>query len=123
MTETITITGPAAWATALVNGDYSGLQGPDDIPDLVHLVRWLRANPGYEIVDVARDEDGEAKDPRFTWSYALHGGAHRGGDVVDYVAVSFTGSLRSGAQLVRARRELREALARRRAAKRPETVR
>ena len=39
-TETYTL--PAFWASALVNGDYSGLEDDDE----AHLVAWLAAHPG-----------------------------------------------------------------------------
>ena len=78
--ETVTL--PEAWASALINGDISGL----DDREIDALDSWDRANPGVHIVDVARDADGEGAEPRFTWSYDLYGGSARGGSVLDYVA-------------------------------------
>jgi hypothetical protein len=84
-----TITGPAYWASALVNGDWSGLNETerDQLRD------WL-AREGLDridraqVVDVVRDDSGEAQEPRFTWAFDLYApeciGA-RGGDVLDYV--------------------------------------
>ena len=42
---------------------------------------------GLEIIDVARDADGDALDPHFTWSFDLYGGTASGGDVLDYIAM------------------------------------
>jgi hypothetical protein len=76
-----TVTGPAFLASALVNGDTSGLDAAG-LECLARFEAWIA--PGY-VVDVARDADGEANEPRFTWSFDLHGGDTAGGDVVDYV--------------------------------------
>ena len=70
-----TTTGPACWASYLINGDCSGL----DPIEVRACDRWLRRLGTWYVVDVADDE------PRFSWSYDLHGGTARGGDVVDYV--------------------------------------
>ena len=80
-----TITGPAHLASALINGDISGLDHVTGMDELDHFLKYAE---GYDIVDVARDpETGEALDPRFTWSFELHGGLNaRGGEVIDYVA-------------------------------------
>lgn len=76
------VTGPAYWASALVNGDLSGL----DVEEIKAMESWLdRIYPAY-VVDIARDESGEPMESRFTWHYALHSGTRfAGGDVVDYV--------------------------------------
>lgn len=81
-----TLTGSASWASALVNGDFSSFTG--DPAELYTLYRWLCANRPWTVIDVARDEEGDGQDPRFTWSYGLHTGDRRytGGSVVDYVA-------------------------------------
>lgn len=76
------VTAPAAWASALVNGDYSGL----DEEDAAALDQWLKHTlpRGWSVVDVARDEEGDFE-PRFTHSYAMYGGTAQAGDVLDYV--------------------------------------
>lgn len=84
-----TVTLPAYWASALINGDYSSFSLNDDggaaeIADLKREVAALAAE-GWQIVDVARDEDGNVRDPRFTWQFSLYGGNCAGGDVLDYV--------------------------------------
>lgn len=81
--EVDSVTAPSAWASALVNGDESGL----DDEDREALRRWAGklAADGWYVVDVARDEQGDVVDPRFTWSYRLYGGTAGGGEVMDYV--------------------------------------
>ncbi len=76
--ETVTL--PAHWASALVNGDFSGL---DDPLDLAHCERAIErlAAAGLEVVDALEDTE------RFTWFYALYdpeSGA-QGGIVCDYL--------------------------------------
>ena len=68
-----TYTAPAAWASALVNGDYSGL----DDADTLACRAWQESILPARVVSC----DGE---PRFTWSYRLYGGLYDGGDVLDY---------------------------------------
>lgn len=80
--ETTTITLPAYWSSALINNDWSGLN--DREAEL--LKAWQALNPEYEIVDTARDDEGDAIEPRFTWPYRLYGGDCDGGEVLDYVA-------------------------------------
>jgi hypothetical protein len=79
--KTETITAPAYWAAALVNGDFSGLSNEENAA----LLKWQVANGNPWVLDVARDEDGEGIGPRFTWSFDLYGGTARGGEVLDYV--------------------------------------
>lgn len=85
--EVMTITAPAYWASALVNGDYSGLGEQE----AAWCREWQQNNAPWYVVDVARDDAGEAVEPYFTWSYALHACGCcddnvRGGDVLEYVA-------------------------------------
>jgi len=75
------VTGPAYWASYLVNGDDSGLEPEEKAA----ADAWQAKIAPYYVVDVARHEDGEGEDPRFTWSYDLHGGTASGGDVIDYI--------------------------------------
>lgn len=81
MIKTDTATGAAAWASYLINGDASGLEQREiELCDA-----WAEKLPGY-VVDVERDESGEAAEPFFTWSYDLHTGDDcRGGDCLTYV--------------------------------------
>ena len=80
--EVTILTAPAAWATALVNNDWSGLTGEEAIA----CRAWIVQQKPWSVVDVARDDDGNCADPRFTWSFSLYGGTASGGDVLDYVA-------------------------------------
>jgi hypothetical protein len=72
------ITLPAYWASALVNGDYSGLDVHESIR-CSHALDEL-ARDGWS---VAACED----ESRFTWSYQLYdpGASCSGGEVLDYV--------------------------------------
>lgn len=80
--ETTVITAPAYWACAFVNGDISGMEDSE----IEAFEAFNESLDGWQIVDVARDDDGESNEPRFTWSFALHGGTACGGEVLDYVA-------------------------------------
>lgn len=75
------VTLPAFLASALVNGDESGL----DASGLVTLARVRDYLGEMDVIDVARDDDGEAEESRFTWNFDLYCGDARGGDVLDYV--------------------------------------
>lgn len=79
--EVTVATAPAAWASALVNGDWSGMS--DD--DTRACRDWIESQRPYAVADVQRNADGEACDPRFTWHYTLYGGTAAGGEVLDYV--------------------------------------
>lgn len=81
MLEVDQITLPAFLASALVNGDESGLEERDE-PVLARVYEMLG---DWQVVDVARDEEGNGEEARFTWSYDLHGGDAKGGDVLNYV--------------------------------------
>ena len=72
---------PAYYASALVNGDISGLT-EEGKRELAKIYEWLE---GGQVIDVVRDENGEGKEPRFTWSFKLYGGEYEGGEVLDYV--------------------------------------
>jgi hypothetical protein len=84
--EVDTVIGPACFASALVNGDESGLEA-DEIAALNAFEKSIA--PWY-VVDVKRDDDGDGHEPRFTWSYKLYGGTAEGGDVLDYVVHKVT---------------------------------
>ena len=83
--ETITL--PAYWASALVNGDYSGLT--DSEAAICREYEARLAADGLSIADVARDDDGEGQEARFTWSYRLYcpEAGCDGGEVLDYIAL------------------------------------
>lgn len=71
------VVGPSVWASALINGDRSGL----DSEECAQLDKWLQILPeNWEIIGV----EGE---PWFTWSYALHGGNAEGGNICEYIAI------------------------------------
>lgn len=74
--EVTTITGPAYWASYLINGDSSGMEDSE----IAACDAWVEAQAPWYIVSTTEEE------PRFTWSYDLHGGTARGGDVLDYIA-------------------------------------
>jgi hypothetical protein len=79
------ITLPAPWASALVNGDTSSFDNdPKELAAYETQLAGLRST-GWEVVDVERDENGEALEPRFTNCYALYGGTAGAGDVLSYV--------------------------------------
>ena len=74
------VTLPAYWASYLINGDASGISEKE---------RALCDNQaaGLNVIDVARDDSGEAQEARFTWSYDLYSGDSNttGGEVLDYI--------------------------------------
>lgn len=77
------ITLPAYWASALVNGDYSGLADHDPAEaDRCKAAQANLARDGWQVVSTA--DDGE---PRFTWHYRLYDpdAECQGGEVLDYV--------------------------------------
>lgn len=78
---------PACWASALINGDYTSFYDDDGKAEIAALEAELArySRDGWIVSDVKRDKDGDAEDPRFTWSYALYGGTARGGDVITYI--------------------------------------
>jgi hypothetical protein len=82
--EVMTVTLPAYWASALINGDASGMDDEEEV--LMNAACEALTADGWYIVDVARDDEGEACEPWFSWSYRLYGGDASGGDVLDYIA-------------------------------------
>ncbi len=83
--ETDAVTLPSYWASALINGDTSGMDDTE-ITDMEAELAAL-SRDGWSVIDVARDDDGEAQEPRFTWSFNLYGGNCAGGDVLDYTII------------------------------------
>lgn len=81
--QVTTATAPSYWASYLVNGDHSGLSHDEKM----HADMWLYRNRPWYVVDVVRDDNGEAYEDRFTWSYDLYDlmATVRGGSVIDYV--------------------------------------
>lgn len=77
------VTLPAHWASALVNGDFSGMD--DDETARMALEVSELARSGFCVVDVARNADGEPQGSWFSWSFASYGGGCAGGDLCEYV--------------------------------------
>ena len=86
--ETVEIIGAAYWASALINGDWSGL----DDSEAATLAAWIDRELGGDanrILDVERDDSGDPADPFFTWNYDLYTGSDfRGGDCLVYIALA-----------------------------------
>jgi hypothetical protein len=78
------MTFPASWASALVNDDWSGLDYHESKACRAQVAEL--AAIGWHVVDVARDADGNANEPRFSRCFDLYGGTAQGGDVLEYVA-------------------------------------
>lgn len=77
----VMMTGAAAWSSYLVNGDDSGL----DPAEKALADAWLAKNE-VRVIDVEREDDGEAVEAHFSWSYGLITGDDcSGGDLLDYV--------------------------------------
>jgi hypothetical protein len=88
---TDTITAPAAWASALVNNDWSSLGGdPADLAACRDFVAQLRSE-GRRVVDTARDADGNGMDPWFAWGASLYGLPYDGCEVLDYIVAPLSG--------------------------------
>lgn len=86
-------TGAAAWASYLVNGDDSGLEaGEKALADA-----WAARLAPWYVVDVVRDESGEAQEARFSWSFgAITGSDCAGGELLDYVIHKLPGHAEAG---------------------------
>ena len=69
---------PSHWASAVINGDYSGLD--DNECALCQAELEMFGVAGWDFVDI----EGE---PYFTWDYRRYGGDAEGGEVADFVAV------------------------------------
>jgi len=77
-----TFTAPAYWACYLINGDASGMKDNE----IKQADDWQRSN-NIHIIDVVRDETGEAEEPRFSGDVPFYAPQvdFKGGDVIDYV--------------------------------------
>ncbi len=78
MVQFIELTGPASWASYLINGDDSGLEeGESEKADA-----WLKREGAARVVSDVEDSE------RFTWSMRLHCPELdcEGGTVLDYIA-------------------------------------
>lgn len=73
------VTLPAHWASALINGDVSGLD--DDEADQARMMMHKLATDGWQVVGTHDEE------PRFTWNYQVHNphSPYKGGDVMDFI--------------------------------------
>ena len=76
---TVTVTAPAHMSCYLIYGDMGGVSDEEIQAVDAHL-------EGLDVIDVARDADGNCLEPSFTWSFGDCGGTARGGDVLDYIA-------------------------------------
>jgi len=77
MRETDTLELPAYWASALINGDYSGLNEQE--AERCTRKAAALAREGWSVVDCADEA-------RFTWHYQLYDPEAEcsGGDVIEY---------------------------------------
>ena len=71
-----TITAPAYWASAFINGDKSGMTDEEESAFDAYEARL--AKKGWRVIDMVENSE------RFTWSYKAYGGDAQGGDVADY---------------------------------------
>lgn len=80
------ITGPAYWVSALVNGDYSGL----DENEAAWCRAWQEKIAPWYVVSTVDGEDGEGQEPYFSKAYDLHAMGFcpdgvTAGSVLDYI--------------------------------------
>lgn len=75
------VTAPAHWACYLINGD-AGMMDDSDIAACDAFSARLGA---WYIVDVARNENGDAIEARFSWHCRYYGATYSGGDLIDYM--------------------------------------
>lgn len=77
-----TITLPVYWASALINGDFSGITEACEANAIKEVQANLRAQ-GWTAVSTVEDSE------RFTWSYQLYDPSAEcvGGTVLDYVII------------------------------------
>lgn len=89
-TEPFELIGAACWASALINGDYSGL----DESETAALNQWLAIELNGDrrrVLDIKRAVDAvdnESEDPWFSWSFGLFTHSDtRGGELLTYIAI------------------------------------
>ena len=74
--------GSAYWANYLINGDSSGLEDRE----IALCDKWVAQREPAFVVDVKRDDNGDAEHQWFTWSYGLHTGDDcSGGECLTYI--------------------------------------
>lgn len=79
-----TVTAPAHWASALINGDWSDLDG-DEAARCSRFIDWIKP---ARVVSIRDDEySAESMDPYFVRNMSLYAPSAPalGGDVLDYV--------------------------------------
>ena len=86
MTKFFNIIAPAYWASYFVNDDASGLTDSEQ----AQADAWL-AREGVTILDVVRDENGEAVEPYFSYHVQRYAPEvdYKGGDLLDYQAAVY----------------------------------
>ena len=93
--EVETVLLPAYWASALINGDDSSFDILDDADaarerQALDTSLTMLAEDGWSVVDVKRDDDGDAAEPFFSrhyhWYHPDPGPGVTGGDLLEYVA-------------------------------------
>ena len=78
------IFGASYWASYFINGDASGMEDEE----IQAADAWFEKNEVLDVIDVARDEDGEAVEPFFSGNYDLYADPRfRGGDLIEYVVI------------------------------------
>jgi hypothetical protein len=76
------VQGSPHWASYFINGDASGLEESE----IALADAWMRDNGIREVIDVRRDDCGEALESSFSWRYGdATGDSCSGGDLIDYV--------------------------------------
>ena len=82
--KTENLLGASYWASSFINGDASGM----DDEEIQAADAWFEKNDVLDVIDVARDEDGEAMEPYFANWYGVHADPRfQGGELIEYVVV------------------------------------
>lgn len=71
---------PAHWANYLINGDPSGMEDNDITRCDEHIDKII----GFRDASVTVEDDAE---PFFSWSFDLHGGNAKGGELLEYTII------------------------------------
>lgn len=74
-----TILGPAWFASAAINGDYSGLTSEE----YLEFVAWRNFNvwPGFDFASCGEES-------HFSWECRAHGLPWTGGELIEYILIS-----------------------------------